>query len=170
MIQTMNDSIAEVTVVESALHGCVELAGKPIPRGVRERMALLLARLGALLNEVADERLVGAGLGGRDYGILAILATDGPESQYELARMLGKAPGMVVGAIDKLEDAGLVERTRDPADRRRSRVTVTAAGTEALGRADDIAERTLADIFPRLDPRELDQLRKLLAKGVAPRA
>jgi MarR family transcriptional regulator, lower aerobic nicotinate degradation pathway regulator len=166
----MNDSVVEVAVAETALDGCVELAGKPIPGGVRERMALLLARLGALLNEVADERLASAGLGGRDYGILAILATDGPESQYELARMLGKAPGMVVGAIDKLEDAGLVERTRDPADRRRSRVTVTAAGTEALARADEIAERTLDDIFPRLDPQELGQLRKLLAKGVAPRA
>jgi DNA-binding MarR family transcriptional regulator len=119
---------------------------------------------------VADDRLAPAGLGGRDYGILAILATDGPESQYELAGMLGKAPGMVVGAIDKLEDAGLVERTRDPADRRRSRVTVTAAGTEALARADEVAERTLADIFQNLDQRELGQLRELLAKGVAPHA
>lgn len=130
-------------------------------------MGLLLARISAVLNEVADERLAEVGLSGRDYGILAILATDGPGSQYELAGMLGKAPGVVVGAIDKLEDAGLVERTRDPADRRRSRVTVTAAGTAALARADEVAERTLAEMFGSLDRRELNQLRDLLAKGVA---
>ena len=170
MIQVMNDSAADIAVADTATEACFELTANPIPRGVQDRMALLLTRIGAALTEVADERLEPAGLGGRDYGILAILATDGPESQYELAGMLGKAPGMVVGAIDKLEDAGLVERTRDPADRRRSRVTVTAAGTEALARADEVAERTLADMFRNLDQRELGQLRELLAKGVAPHA
>ena len=77
---------------------------------------------------------------------------------------------MVVGAIDGLEDAGLVQRTRDPADRRRSRVRVTPAGTKALARADELAGRTLAEVFPNLDRRELARLGELLAKGVAPRA
>jgi len=170
MIQPMNDSAAEIAVTDPAAEVCIEVAGEPIPRGVQDRMGLLLVRIGATLSEVADEALADAGLGGRDYGILAILASDGPESQYELAKTLGKAPGMVVGAIDKLEDAGLVERTRDPADRRRSRVTVTEAGTKALAQADELAERTLGEVFPNLDPRELSQLGELLAKGVAPRA
>ncbi len=170
MIQVMNDSVTEIAVAEPTTEGCAELAGEPIPRGVQDRMGLLLVRIGAALSEVADERLADASLGGRDYGILAILATDGPESQYELAKLLGKAPGMVVGAIDGLEDAGLVQRTRDPADRRRSRVRVTRAGTKALARADELAGRTLAEVFPNLDRRELARLGELLAKGVAPRA
>jgi DNA-binding MarR family transcriptional regulator len=169
MIQVMNDSAGEISVVDQAAEGCGELAGEPIPRGVQERMGLLLVRIGAALSDVADERLAAAGLGGRDYGILAILATDGPESQYELAKLLGKAPGMVVGAIDRLEDAGLVERTRDSADRRRSRVRVTDDGADTLARADELAGRTLAEVFPNLDPRELARLGELLAKGVTPR-
>ena len=43
-------------------------------------------------------------------------------------------------------------RTRDPADRRRSRVTVTAAGTKALAHADELAEADVAEVFPTSTP------------------
>src|SRR3954449_12128091 len=110
--------------------------GACIPRAARGRAALLLVQAGDLLLRNADETLAGAGVDGRAYTILSILETDGPGSQQELARLLGKAPAIVVAAVDDLEARGLVQRTRDPADRRRTRVTLTKAGGQALERAD----------------------------------
>src|SRR5918997_1859126 len=100
-----------------------------IPRGATSRAALLLASAGDFLLQGADETLAASGLDGRAYSILSIIATDGPGTQQELARLLNKAPAIVVAAVDDLEARGFVERTRDPADRRRSRVTVTKTGT-----------------------------------------
>jgi DNA-binding MarR family transcriptional regulator len=136
---------------------------------VERRPGLLLTRLGGLMTEVADEALAEVDLAGREYAILAILVDDGPESQLELAQMLGKAPALVVSAIDRLEDTGLVERTRDPSDRRRSHVKVTRKGTKALARADVIADRVVANTLRGLDDSELAELARLLEKGVGAR-
>jgi DNA-binding MarR family transcriptional regulator len=165
MVQAMNQPVTEA-IGAAARRECVVAAGHPIPLGAEERTALLLARLGAVLTEVADDRLAGAGLSGRDYSVLAILSADGPDSQFELATLLGKAPGVVVAAVDSLEREGLVARTRDPSDRRRTRVTLSDAGRDALERADVLAEQTVADVLRGLDDGERAQLQALLVKGL----
>jgi DNA-binding MarR family transcriptional regulator len=102
-----------------------------------------------------------------DYAVLAILTTDAPDTQQELARLLGKAPGIAVIAVDRLQAAGLRERHRDPADRRRSRVVATAAGREALRKADLLSDDGLSRLLPGLDANQRDSLYGLLALGVA---
>jgi MarR family transcriptional regulator, lower aerobic nicotinate degradation pathway regulator len=145
---------------------CIVGGKHHIPLGAGGRPALLLVRIGAVLGEIADEQLAAAGVNGADYGILAVLASDGPGSQQELAELLGKAPGLMVAAIDDLEERGLVARVRDPADRRRSRVTVTAAGEKALRHADQLADQAVADLFPGLGKQERSELGRLLERGV----
>src|SRR5512132_2859932 len=139
-----------------------------IPRGARGRTALLLVGAGSLLSEIGDDKLAAGGLDSREYSILSILDTDGPGSQQELARLLGKAPAIVVAAIDDLEERGLVTRTRDPADRRRTRVTLTKSGSKALTHADELAEAAVAELLTGLDAGELRQLQDLLARGLRP--
>ena len=139
-----------------------------IPRGAQGRTALLLAGAGSLLSAIGDEKLAASGLDGREYSILSILDTDGPGTQQELARLLNKAPAIVVAAVDDLEARGLVTRTRDPADRRRSRVTVTKAGSKALSHADGLAEAAVAELFTGLDAGELRQLQDLSPVGCSP--
>jgi len=116
----------------------------------------------------ADKTLAPSGLDAREYAILSIIETDGPGTQQELARLLNKAPAIVVAALDDLEARGLVARTRDPADRRRSRVTVTKAGTAALAKADRLADAAFDALFAGLAPDELRELRDLLARGLEP--
>ena len=139
-----------------------------IPRGAEGRTALLLVGAGSLLSAIGDDKLAASGLDSREYSILSILDTDGPGSQQELARLLGKAPAIVVAAVDDLEQRGLVTRTRDPADRRRSRVTPTKAGSKALSHADTLAEAAVAELFTGLDAGDLRQLQDLLARGLRP--
>jgi DNA-binding MarR family transcriptional regulator len=139
-----------------------------IPRGAQGRTALLLVGAGSLLSAIGDDKLAASGLDSREYSILSILDTDGPGSQQELARLLGKAPAIVVAAIDDLEKRGLVTRARDPADRRRSRVTLTKAGSRALAQADELAEAAVAELLSGLDTDELRQLQDLLARGLRP--
>ena len=162
----MNDSPAEQADTPAA-EQCIVIAGKyPLAFAAETRTGLLLGRLGAVLADIADERLGDIGLSARDYGILAILAVDGPGSQFQLAGLLGKAPGIIVSAIDALQRHGLVKRTRDPEDRRRSIVTLTTAGQRKLARADALADKTVAEILPGLNQTELEQLRTLLVKGL----
>jgi DNA-binding MarR family transcriptional regulator len=139
-----------------------------IPHAATGRVALLLVNVGVALSEIADRQLAAAGVDGREYAILSILQSDGPGTQQELARLLGKAPAVVVAAIDALEDRGLVERARDPSDRRRSRVTVTPAGGRALRKADVLADDAVAELLGGLDAGELGDLRDLLTRGLEP--
>ena len=164
----MNRSVNERVLADAARGAThTNVAGQPIPRGVERSLGLLLTRLGGVLTEIADEQLADVDLTGREYGILSILVEDGPGSQLELARMIGKAPALVVPSIDRLEDAGLVERTRDPSDRRRSRVKVTRKGASTLARGDVIADHVVATALRGLDDSELAELAQLLQKGIS---
>ena len=164
IVQELNDLAARARlrfVVTPAAELC-------IPRGAQGRTALLLVGAGSLLSAIGDDKLAASGLDSREYSILSILDTDGPGSQQELARLLGKAPAIVVAAVDDLEGRGLVTRSRDPADRRRSRVTVTADGSKALSHADQLAEAAVAELFNGLDADDLRRLQDLLARGLQP--
>lgn len=139
----------------------------PIARGSGDRIAFQLVVVGQLIEEIGDSRLESTGVDSAGYCILATLSVDTPPSQHELARLMNKAPGVIVAEIDRLEAGGLVQRNRDPQDRRRSRVTMTDAGTKVLAHADEIADAVISEMFAGLDDAELAQLKALMNKGLA---
>ena len=49
-----------------------------------------------------------------------------PITAGDIARTVGLTTGAVTGLLDRLQDAGLVRRANDPADRRRVLVTIVA--------------------------------------------
>jgi DNA-binding MarR family transcriptional regulator len=165
MLQPVNDFSSEASGPQAEAEWC-PITDLPVPQGARGRTALMLVKVGAMLEEIADAQLAASGLDARDYTLLAILSVDGPGSQHELARLLGRAPGIIVAEVDELERKGLVERNRDPQDRRRSRVTATAAGRTALTRADGLADSAIAELLGGLDVDELAQLGALLERGL----
>jgi DNA-binding MarR family transcriptional regulator len=94
-----------------------------------------------------------SGLPGASRAVLTHLAVTGPLTVGEAARHLGRAQSVVSAIVDGLERKGLLERERDPADRRRTLVWLTAAGRELLRRdgevlAVDALAAALADMPP----------------------
>src|SRR3954449_9748439 len=91
-----------------------------LPRGITARPTLVLVKLGNEILERAEDPLGALGLTPRQYLLLAVLGTDAPPSQLELAGLCGLLPAQVVPVLDELERRGLGARQRSEGDRRGS--------------------------------------------------
>jgi DNA-binding MarR family transcriptional regulator len=87
---------------------------------------------------------------------------DGPISQGELGARLDLGRTTMVGIVDALEAKGLVERRRDPADRRAYQLVVTPTGTEALARFGPVLRECEGAFLGRLSMDERARLNELL--------
>lgn len=67
----------------------------------------------------------GAGLTGPQVSVMACLVGRGATTLTDLSRMLGMNHSTASGIVDRLQSRGLVRRTQDPADQRRTRILVT---------------------------------------------
>jgi DNA-binding MarR family transcriptional regulator len=106
------------------------------------------------------------------YAILLLLDDGSHDTQGSIADALGYDRGQLVGLLDELEELGLVERRRDPADRRRHIVQMTAEGKSSLRRLRGLARRN-EDAFlePLSEQQRTDllELLQLLAEKHEPR-
>ena len=138
-----------------------------LPRGFAERPALLVHKLGMQILQRAEDPLAAIGLSPRQYVLLAILSSDAPASQLELAELCGLLPAQVVPVLDEMESRGLVERTRSETDRRRSVVRLTDAGRERLSRADAVGSAIMDTLFADLDPEARERLDEMFRLALA---
>ena len=96
------------------------------------------------------------GLNATDHKCLDVLFRAGPVTPGYLAELTGLTTGAITGVIDRLEQAGLVRRERDPGDRRRVLIHVE---TEA-------AKSQIAPVFESLSlDRKLTQLLSRYSEG-----
>lgn len=98
------------------------------------------------------------------YGVLLALQHHDGETQRGLSDLLGVDRSAMVDLIDTLEHEGLVQRTRDSADRRRNAIRQTAAGRLALEDIGQLAVELNDRFFAPLHPDERRQLLQLLEK------
>jgi DNA-binding MarR family transcriptional regulator len=103
----------------------------------------------------------------RQYVVLSVLTEHGGRrSQNELGKQLLVDANNLVLLLNELEAAGLVERQRDPEDRRRHIVVLTARGGKSFERA-QLAQDALEDrLLAALDASERETLRALLVKAL----
>jgi len=136
-------------------------------RRKRTDIAFLLAQLGAYAAERFGERAAALDFTRPQAGLLRLISREPGLSQQAVARRLGTPPSRLVALVDGLEQRGLIERRRNPGDRRNYALHPTAAGEQAmaaLGRASLEHEQA---ITAPLTPAERAQLSKLLGKLAA---
>lgn len=86
--------------------------------------------------------------------------------QQELADALCVDASNVVLVLNELEELDYIERRRDREDRRRHRVSVTAAGRGACERAESVLEEIEREVLLALDDGERDVLQELLRRAL----
>ena len=97
--------------------------------------------------------------------ILCLLANEGGEmSQLELGCRLELKPGSLSEILTKLETAGLIERTRNPQDRRQLTVGLTEEGRVEAAREEACRRRFRSVAFSRLSDEEQDRLDDMLCR------
>jgi DNA-binding MarR family transcriptional regulator len=144
-----------------------ETVARPINRVAKELLAnsgFLVARLGFGFKAKAIARLEQAGFELYDHSVLAILAEGSRETQATIADALTLDPSRLVALLDSLEQRGLVERQRDPQDRRRHVVSITPAGERQLARLREMTKQLEDEFLAPLDPDSRKTLHDLLLR------
>jgi DNA-binding MarR family transcriptional regulator len=85
--------------------------------------------------------------------------------QVELADILDLEPITLCRIVDRLEDSGLVERSRDPEDRRAWRLHVTAKAQPLIEKLQAIGAELVEQAFAGIDPKEIEIARRVLAQA-----
>jgi DNA-binding MarR family transcriptional regulator len=127
----------------------------------------LLKRLGYTAKQRSLDEYEQIGLGPYHHAILALLDEGVPETQAAIADSLGYDRGTLVGLLDELEEQGLVERRRDPDDRRRHLVRLTGEGRRTLARLRALAKRVEDEFLAPLDAEQRKSLHALLRQLAA---
>jgi DNA-binding MarR family transcriptional regulator len=135
-----------------------------IPEELTDSPTFLLKRLGFLAKDRAIHAYEELGLSPYHHAVLALLAEGSPETQGAIADALGYDRGQLVGLLDELEEKGLIERRRDPADRRRHTVRVTPAGEQALAEVRTLSAELEDEFLAPLSAEDRAELHRLLAR------
>lgn len=130
----------------------------------RSRPGLMLALLGAEAMRRLREAHTAHDLTPRQFELLALLHDRGTLAQGDLGRLMGIAPSILVTLLNPLEAARLVERRRDPADRRRHVVALTDTGRTRLDQASKAQYDVEDTLFAALAPAQREQLQDLLTR------
>jgi len=135
-----------------------------LPRELVESTTFLLKRLGFAANERALAAYEETGLHPYHHAVLIVLGEDAPETQGSIADALGYDRGQLVGLLDELEERELVERKRDPNDRRRHVVRLTPEGKKMLRRLRSLSSQIEDAFLAPLDEDERATLHTLLRR------
>jgi len=91
------------------------------------------------------------------------LGKDGPLSLKDLSSRIQLHPSTVVGVVDRLEAKGLVARKTDAADRRRVKLSLTAAGRALRKKAPHPAQGRLLIQLQAMGDKQITEVHKSLA-------
>ena len=135
-----------------------------LPEELVGSATFLLKRLGFAAKERAMKAYDEVGLHPYHHAVLIALSEGSHDTQGAIADALGYDRGQLVGLLDELEERGLVERRRDPKDRRRHLVHITPRGKRTLRTLRTLSLQLEADFLEPLTDDERADLHSLLLR------
>jgi len=126
-----------------------------------EAIVIGIAKAAGYLDHAAQATLNRVGLTKEEFKVLCALHTT-TRSHGSLCRDLRVSTGAMTNRLDKLERAGLVERSRDPDDRRGVLLALTPQGRERLDQYIDTGATRERQLLAPLSTTQKQQLKRLL--------
>jgi DNA-binding MarR family transcriptional regulator len=126
---------------------------------------VLIHHLAAVARRSSELALEPLGLRPRHIVALTILRDHGAMTQGALGEALRLDPANLVGLLNELEQRALLERRRDPDDRRRHIVELSSGGRAALANAEGALASVGDDVLSGLDDDERCTLHRLLMRA-----
>lgn len=145
----------------------MEVTDLPVIQQPMQLSAPLLDYLARRMRTAMESKLESFGLRARHLIALTVMRDLGESSQGNLAEALRLDPTNLVGVLNELEDAGLVERRRSPEDRRRHLVALTTAGRRRLQRLEKALAGVEEEVLSGLDFEQRVTLHALLQQATA---
>ncbi|MGA4838656.1 MarR family winged helix-turn-helix transcriptional regulator [Streptomyces sp. G45] len=140
----------------------------PAPSTIRTLPSWLLGRAAARGRALVAEALAAEGMKMWHHVVLAAVADLGPVAQADLGRSVALDPKDMVGVLNDLQRAGLVDRAPDPADRRKNAVTITDEGRRTIRRCARAAREANAELLAPLTEGEREQFMEMLTRLALP--
>lgn len=114
--------------------------------------------------QLAAARVSKLGVSKAAYGMLAVIDEFGPSSQADLGRRLDMDRRSISEEAVGLERGGFVRRGPDPADSRRNKLEITAAGRTLLAELETAFQAMQDELLAALSPEDRSQLNRLLTQ------
>jgi DNA-binding MarR family transcriptional regulator len=137
----------------------------PIVSPNRQLVGPLLEHLARRLRAASESEIDQFGLRARHVIALTLLRDFGERQQSDLAVLLRIDPTNLVGLLNELEEAGLIERRRSTQDRRRHTVALTAAGAKRLAEIEEVLLEVERRMLGALDDEQHASLHQLLQRA-----
>lgn len=117
-----------------------------------------------LMRRAFDERARGIGVTRTQWQVLTMLARHEGINQGGLAELLDVEPITLCRMVDRLQEAGMVERRADPSDRRAWRLFLTERANGLLGDLRPLALSLFDEAMNGLSTVERDALHLMLER------
>ncbi|MCJ2188429.1 MarR family winged helix-turn-helix transcriptional regulator [Novosphingobium beihaiensis] len=125
---------------------------------MERRVGTVLAQVARLMRRAFDERAREIGVTRPQWQVLSVLLRHEGIKQGGLAELLEVEPITAGRMIDRMQEAGLVERRADPADRRAWQLYLTGRGRKIIDRLQPLAVETSRAAFEGVSEEETVQL------------
>jgi MarR family transcriptional regulator, multiple antibiotic resistance protein MarR len=112
----------------------------------------------------ADEQVAALGVTSAQYIVISTLSMGGVKSASDLCKGISYDAGAMTRMIDRLEEKGLIRRSRCPDDRRLVNLELTEQGQAALPRMRNASVRVLNRFLEGFTTDEARQLESFLTR------
>jgi DNA-binding MarR family transcriptional regulator len=131
---------------------------------ITESVGFLITKARNVLTQKLDAALKDFDITGPQMGIILSLKRGNATTPFELSKFLSIDTGLMTRMLDKLEKAGLLERSRSQEDRRVVLLNLTEKGLGVADHIIELAPDVLNERLKQFTKAEFEELQRLLKK------